>query len=202
MSSIEMPEKPAQQQVVVVEADEAETAQMIPTEVVMGTARPTYITAMMPAPGFVNATPGINRAVPISQWSSGVCSCFDDVNSLIESVFCHYCQASRQYNQITYGANTIEPWSCMLPLLTNIIIGAPVGSILMVWMLRNKLRARYQIVGSELDDCIVSTCVPQLALAQQYREMSLRGEWTSGACINEPYTISMPAVCVMGQVSH
>jgi Cys-rich protein (TIGR01571 family) len=145
------------------------------------------------APGYVRPNPLYQAPThPISFWSTSLCSCMDDVDSCVESTFCNRCQLSRQYNQITYGTNVIEPWTFMGSLAIDVFLGAPLTQWAFSWYLRNRVRARYQIAGDDLNDCIVTFFATMCSTAQIYREMSLRGEWSSGCCITKPFTLVAP----------
>eukprot|EP00331_Platyophrya_macrostoma_P005388 CAMPEP_0176432892 /NCGR_PEP_ID=MMETSP0127-20121128/15663_1 /TAXON_ID=938130 /ORGANISM="Platyophrya macrostoma, Strain WH" /LENGTH=180 /DNA_ID=CAMNT_0017815147 /DNA_START=111 /DNA_END=653 /DNA_ORIENTATION=+ len=155
------------------------------------------------APGYAYASNPFMYAVPVQPvtlWSSGICGFLDDVDSAVDSLFCARCQLSRQYNMITYGNNSIEPWTLFGPLIVDILIGMPVGATMFAWYLRNKVRARYQIAGDDFNDCMMSVFLPWCSISQVYREMSLRGEWPSGMCIKRPYTLLPPPQAEMGEL--
>jgi Cys-rich protein (TIGR01571 family) len=185
----QVPEKNAQQQVYQpVHQDDAtfhHQQQQHQQPYVMGTVAPGYV-----RPNAVYQLP----TQPISFWTTSLCSCMDDVDSGIESLFCNRCQMSRQYNVITYGINQVEPWTFLGSLVVDLFLGAPISAWAFTWYLRNRIRARYQIAGDDLNDCIVSSFANCCSTAQVYREMSLRGEWSAGCCIKAPFSLIAPPV--------
>jgi Cys-rich protein (TIGR01571 family) len=110
----------------------------------------------------------------------------------VENFFCFRCQLSRQYNQVTNGVNQIEPWTFMGSLVADMLMGLPITACLFTWYLRNRVRGRYQIVGDDFNDCMISLFCNPCSGCQVYREMSLRGEWPAGCCIHQPFQIRMP----------
>ncbi|CAH8676576.1 unnamed protein product [Schistosoma rodhaini] len=90
------------------------------------------------------------------EWSSGICSCFDDCESCLCAGFCFPCYLCHVYN--------ISNEACWLPLMG---IG--------VFPLRIKHRIKHNINGSILDDNFVTGCCPQLALCQLRRDMKFMG---------------------------
>lgn len=155
------------------------------------------------APGYSRPYPayftpqGAAAAIPVTLWSTGACSFMDDVDSAVESFFCGRCQMSRQYNQITYSSNKIEPWTFLGSLFVDVLLGAPLTAVAFAWYIRNRVRARYQIAGDDFNDCLMATFLPCCSIAQVYREMSVRGEWPSGACINQAYAVLPPPTMAM-----
>lgn len=139
-------------------------------------------------------------------WSSNIFDCLDDVNSAIEVTFCGPCQLSRQYNVITNGSRDIDALSLFGQFAGNILsamlhIPIGMGSVLLNYHVRTRLRQRYMLEGSAVSDALFSAFCTSCALCQQYREMSQRGEWTSGCCIDQPYQkFPPPSVTVMSAV--
>lgn len=181
-----IPELPEKQQPAEMQQMQQQQQQQ---QYVMGTVAPGYV---RPNQVYATAPPA-----PISFWSTSLCSCMDDSDSLVESLFCNRCQMSRQYNQITYGMNQIEPWTFIGSLAVDIFLGAPITAWAFSWYLRNRIRARYQIAGDDLNDCIVTFFATCCSTAQVYREMSLRGEWPLGCCISKPFALISPPVPTM-----
>lgn len=131
---------------------------------------------------------------PLSYWSTDSCDCSKDIKSSVDVLFCHYCQASRQYNVLTYGRREVEPLSCLGALGADICLGyfLHLGTFTIAWHLRQRLRKRYMIAGDDFSDCLHAFFLPHCVLCQNYREMSLRGEWPSGLCIDQPFQIFQP----------
>eukprot|EP00744_Colponema_vietnamica_P009732 GILI01013808.1.p1 GENE.GILI01013808.1~~GILI01013808.1.p1 ORF type:complete len:174 (+),score=21.21 GILI01013808.1:40-522(+) len=121
-----------------------------------------------------------NKPVQLGQWTTNLCDCCDDPTSCLEMVFCGRCQVSAQYGMLTQGRVGVEPMCCL------------------IMFYRSSIRRRYNIDGSDLEDCCLSFFCFQLAGSQHYREMSYRGIWPGGVCVT--YPIGAPQVQpMMGQ---
>jgi hypothetical protein len=66
-----------------------------------------------------------------------------------------------------------------------------------VSLLRKKTRLRYGIEGSIMGDFFASLFCEPCALAQQHREMALRGDWTSGEFVIRPFALRVLPVAQM-----
>lgn len=168
------------------------------TEAVVG-----VVATATPMTGEHNPLIGTVVLPAVQTWSSGLLDVLDDINSTVDATFCRFCQASRQYNVITYGSRDVEPWTMLGSLLMDIAFGQTLhlGTCLLNMHVRRRLRERYMIDGTGARDLMESFFCPCCSLAQQYREMSLRGEWPSGSCIQRPYErcvpLAAPPVIVM-----
>jgi Cys-rich protein (TIGR01571 family) len=135
----------------------------------------------------------------LSNWSTGLFQCRDEFSTFVEGVFCPYCQLSRQYNTLTTTQTDIDPATCLGAMgadaMASAIIGFGLGSFMFTYIMRNRLRQRYTIAGDELEDmCISAFCRP-CSVAQTHREMSRRGEWPNGTCVDQQ-TAHAPAAGV------
>ena len=131
------------------------------------------------------------QPLPTAPWGSNLCDWTKDINGCIEVTCCAPCQKSRQYNMMHYGKSDIEILTCLIPIAVDSCFGIPVLTTTLTWYLRNKVRARYQIVGDDLSDLMIAVCCGPCSTCQVYREMSYRGEWPTGCCL-KPYDIPQP----------
>ena len=146
-----------------------------------------------------------------TEFTTGVCSCCDDMESLVEVFFCQPCQQSRQYNMLKRSSPTIEPVTCIGSTVIDWLIrvgliaainstnGGAVGIIpiallffpwtqgLLAWHLRRKLEVKYRLRAESSEDAMVSVFAVPCAACQHYREMSVRGDWPRGCCITTPF---------------
>jgi Cys-rich protein (TIGR01571 family) len=140
------------------------------------------------------------------RWSTGLCDCADDMNSCMENLVCLHCQNSRQYNMLHYGSNKVHWLTAGMTLVGDLLalafIPTPVciGSACLNWHNRTFLRKRYSIEGNTVKDFFAAMCCMPCVTCQNYREMSVRDEWSSGCCLKEPFAIRQPLVLTMGEV--
>jgi Cys-rich protein (TIGR01571 family) len=168
---------------------------------VQGTVLPTYTQDSRqpngPPPTYAiqpqwNSAPQFQ--VPVSNWSTELLDCGNDINSCVDVLFCHYCQSARQYNMISYGKQGVEPWTCLGALVIDGCVGFHLGSFFLAWHIRQRIRLRYHIPSTDMKDCVESFfCVP-CVLCQHYREMSVRAEWPGGCIPSTPYVVPRPPV--------
>ncbi|CAH8567965.1 unnamed protein product [Schistosoma turkestanicum] len=111
--------------------------------------QPATVVLQQPQPVLVEPLRGHFLA---REWSSGICSCFDDFGSCFCGGFCFPCYLCHLYN--------ISKEACWLPLLG-------VG----VFPLRIKYRVKNNITGSLIDDHCMTCCCPSLVLCQLRRDM-------------------------------
>ncbi|XP_046855593.1 placenta-specific gene 8 protein-like [Xenia sp. Carnegie-2017] len=117
-------------------------------------------------PGFMQQQSTNNTTVVIQQqpqqvviqgprdWSTGLCSCFDDLAGCLIGFLCpyiHWCIVSSKAGECCCAG-------CC----------CPVG-------LRAKIRTRHNIAGSLLEDCCVICCCWPLAMCQMEREINNNG---------------------------
>ena len=124
-------------------------------------------------------------------WTTGLCDCCVDKRGCAEATFCGTCQLTRQFNFVLYGRNDCDPLMWSATLCMNVLAGHfPAATVAQAWFVRAQLRQRYGISGDVMSDIVTALFCGHCAIAQQYREMSIRGEWTSGFCVNEPFTMA------------
>uniref|UniRef100_A0A7S1MCK7 Uncharacterized protein n=1 Tax=Neobodo designis TaxID=312471 RepID=A0A7S1MCK7_NEODS len=152
------------------------------------------------------AAQGAN-VTPMTTWTTDLCACFQHPGSVLDALFCPWCMMSRQYNVITTGDNSIHWPSCLASSGADVLgaatIGVGVGSWFFAYLTRNRIRQRYQVIGDELTDVLASGFCHCCVLSQNFREMSVRGEYPGGTCCGtEPFALVAPGVPVMGGVQH
>jgi Cys-rich protein (TIGR01571 family) len=156
----------------------------------------------------VNATPvfvvnnGQTGNVQIrAPWATGILQCFDDVDGTLEGMFCSWCQNSRQYNLMTHDQKEVMWWPALGSLGLDICFGfgLHIGTFLLTLQVRQQIRHRFNIDGTDAGDCLAAFFIPKLATCQQYRELSNRGLWTGGYCVSEPFAVrEAPQPMTMG----
>lgn len=137
----------------------------------------------------------------MSVWSTDVLGCFKHMPSMLDAMFCPHCQLSRQYNKYMTGDNSINWGACLSSFGADLagvaLCGVAVGSWAFAYIVRNRLRQRYSIVGDELSDILLSFFCHCCVVSQNFREMSVRGEFPSGSCcVDEPFSLMAPGVPV------
>lgn len=99
----------------------------------------------------------------MSDWSSGLCGCFENVGICIKAYFCP-CIVAGQLGE-ALGEGCFYHGFCSLMGPIGIYCGA---------QNRGKLRAMYQIPGTFVNDCLVHWCCPVCSYAQEAREIASR----------------------------
>jgi Cys-rich protein (TIGR01571 family) len=158
-------------------------------------AAPTVVYSDQPMTPAVYAAS--QQVVP---WRTGVLRCSEDAPSCTEGLLCMYCQNSRQFNMTKYGANELEPMSCLIPLIADAICGVCVGSFFMTWHLRRVVRQRYAIEGSDCGDAATALLCLPCSVCQVHREMSVHNEWPAGFCVSRPFMLPPPSAPPQAQV--
>jgi Cys-rich protein (TIGR01571 family) len=131
------------------------------------------------------------------RWRTGLTPVFRDFQQCVEASCCCYCQAARQRDVVLGGRGDVRALPCVLPFAFDVAAGYGAGTLAMVWWLRTRLRARYNIAGSVAMDGVHSAFCTMCVLAQHYREMSLRGECPGAHCIPIPYGAQQPGFATM-----
>lgn len=149
-------------------------------------AQPEDKVPLAPSPGV--PVPDTFAQQPLTPWSTELWECFHDMPSCVENTLpIWWFQSSRQYNILSNDKEGIEPMSCLVSFGADVLIGGNLGSFILAWHLRRRIRGRYNIQGSDVADCLVSYfCLP-CVVCQNYREMSVRGEWPGGFCASSPF---------------
>lgn len=116
-------------------------------------------------------------------WQTHLCSCCAEPAICVESLCCPHCQIGRQQNMLTKGEAGMH-WECVRTLLLDFI---SCGLCLVCYNVeqRNLMAINYGIrddVGCLVNGCCKTLwCVP-CAIAQQHREMIIRGQNPGGCC--------------------
>lgn len=105
---------------------------------------------------------------PPSEWQNSLCGCCDDCGSCIVSFIFPCVQYGQNRALLTNG-------SCV----GDCICYALLAPFALSWCLgcseRAQVRAKYNIIGGQCDDCCAHFFCTPCALAQEYREMNQRG---------------------------
>ncbi|PAA68315.1 hypothetical protein BOX15_Mlig028285g1 [Macrostomum lignano] len=94
------------------------------------------------------------------QWNSGLCSCFEDVGGCCLTYFCGPCE-------LCCCVSERMGEQCCTPICLGCL-----GSSVTLIAYRVKLRARYNIQGSILDDCCTTVCCASCMQCQLKRELN------------------------------
>eukprot|EP01102_Stenamoeba_stenopodia_P009926 TRINITY_DN2950_c0_g2_i2.p1 TRINITY_DN2950_c0_g2~~TRINITY_DN2950_c0_g2_i2.p1 ORF type:complete len:118 (+),score=4.34 TRINITY_DN2950_c0_g2_i2:225-578(+) len=105
----------------------------------------------------------------MAEWDTGLLECFDDCDVCYVSTFCPICQVAYQRASVSESAvswrdylyATVCPiWSCVVT--------------------RSEIRGKYGIKGSLFSDLVAILCCSFCGLAQQTRQLYLRGQTPAG----------------------
>lgn len=131
-----------------------------------------------------------NYAPQMSDWSTGLFDCHNDISGSLEICCCNMCQLSRQYSMLKYKNPEINVEMCIFILFLNSLF-LPYGSLLTTFKIRNLLQEKYNFDRNDFGKDIISAilCLPCM-MCQNYREMSIRNEWTGGFIVSRPYVIN------------
>ncbi|PWZ52595.1 Cell number regulator 7 [Zea mays] len=142
-------------------------------------AKPTVATASEPVTGMAAppvtgipiSSPG--PAVAASQWSSGLCACFDDCGLCCMTCWCPCVTFGRIAEVVDRGATSCAAAGAIYTLL------ACFTGFQCHWIYsctyRSKMRAQLGLPDVGCCDCCVHFCCEPCALCQQYRELRARG---------------------------
>lgn len=125
------------------------------------------------------------------QWSSGLFSCTDDVSSCAESAFCFYCQLGHQYDVVRAGRPQMNVGVCMGACMLDLCCAFGLAGTCFNYNVRERIRTMYAIQGDSMGDCLTAWCCGPCAQCQQYRELTLRGMWPGGICVERPAGVQM-----------
>merc|ERR1712150_35307 len=95
---------------------------------------------------------------PLGDWNNGLCGCFNNLGNCCCGCWCGPCQMGQNGERLDEGY-----WLCCLA--TWIVPCIP------IFMLRQKIRERYGIEGSDLGDVAVSVCCGCCASVQIANEL-------------------------------
>ena len=133
--------------------------------------------------------PGFAHAFPVERngtWSTDFCDCAQDTPSCCDVFFCTWCHSGYQYGMMSTGQQHMHPAMCLGTALCDFLTGF--GTIVGALVLRSAIRERYGIKGNDFEDILLAFCCPACTLCQNYREMSVRGQWPGGICVSAPYS--------------
>jgi len=124
-------------------------------------------------------------------WTTGLFDCHKDVSGTLEICFCHMCQLSRQYSMIKYKSPEINVEMCAFILFMDLLF-LPLGTMLTTMKIHNILQDKYNFDKTDFarDISSIIFCTP-CVICQNYREMSIRNEWTGGFIVSRPYTVQV-----------
>mmetsp|Transcript_7233 Transcript_7233/g.22661 ORF Transcript_7233/g.22661 Transcript_7233/m.22661 type:complete len:216 (-) Transcript_7233:169-816(-) len=140
------------------------------------TAPPHTTTVEIAAPPANDTSAGSDR-----QWTTGLHQFYRHPKSCIDAVLCYHCHASRQYNMLEHGRPGMHWPMCMASTAAD--VAAPLmdvnclcGSFFVTVLNRRRVREKYRIAGSDLNDAVTVLFCHYCANAQHYRELAAHGD--------------------------
>eukprot|EP01084_Bolivina_argentea_P117541 208727_1 len=127
------------------------------------------------------------------RWTTGVSECCQDCSSCWESFLCTPCQMGYQYGFVEKKMRHCSLAMCLMATCLPCVAAQD---------LRFKIRSMYGIKGNCCTDCMPAWCCTPCVVSQNYREISVRGQWSGGVLICSPFVRYFPAPNpspVMGQ---
>jgi len=115
----------------------------------------------------------------MENWDTGVCDCFEDMRVCMGTIFCAVCQLSIQ--RATLENRDTQYLDCLLTLL------CPFCCLLKT---RTALRDKYNLSGSIVQDTLISLWCGPCAVAQQSRQMELKGDSPSSVFMQRDFKIA------------
>lgn len=159
--------------------------------------------------------PPAHEPPAIEPWTTGICGCFEDMESCRMGLFCPCVLFGRNVERIVEGKTQwTEPCTChfffveggmALAAATGFIHGVDtsliVEGLICTWMLcgtltsnyRLTLQKKYHLQDSPCDPCWVHCCMHWCAICQEHREMNGRLEDVEmpATIVNPPATQEM-----------
>ena len=127
-------------------------------------------------------TSAVPERNPAASWSTGLMGCCSDAGSCCEVAMAEPCQQATQYNLLTHGRDAVH-WPVCLGVFALDILGMaatclPItfGSAALTFELRQRLRAKYGLAGSDIEDALASIFCAECSACQNMREMKLNGD--------------------------
>jgi Cys-rich protein (TIGR01571 family) len=116
-------------------------------------------------------------------FNTGLCDCFNDFNSVLDTYCCTYCIIAREYNMV---ANGVRDFNCMCCF--GMFLCGGLGLLAGSFLTRTKAVERLMIQEDGCTVCLYSVFCLGCSTCQIYRELSMRGMWPGGSCcITAPY---------------
>lgn len=113
------------------------------------------------------------------KWSSGLFDCYDDNQSCLETIFCHHCQMSRQYNKLKFNNQNVNYELCAFLVFLDVIF-MNIGTLLASMKIRNMIHQNYNIYETDIvNELIINIFCTSCSICQIEREMKCRGEFFS-----------------------
>ncbi|GJN94256.1 hypothetical protein Rhopal_007330-T1 [Rhodotorula paludigena] len=151
-----------------------------------GAAAPVYQQPMA-APGMVADAPPAHNAAPAGQpreWSTGMCSCGDDVGGFCLACWCPcitYGQYKARFDSLRQTGRALpkeQNETCNTPALLYLAVHCMTSAgWVFDFITRGEIRQRYNIEGGACGDCLRSCC----CIPQHHRELRIEEEQQWGA---------------------
>ena len=121
-----------------------------------------------------------------NDFSTGLCDCGLDVTSCVETCFCPYCQLSAQYNMVSSGQSGVHALACCGMCCLDSCFCFGIAWLAMNCYVRCEVRKKYAIPSADCEDFCCGIFFPGCMTCQNYRELSIRGNWPGGLCVSPP----------------
>jgi len=110
----------------------------------------------------------------MGDWDTGIFDCFSDIKILLISWLCGTCN-------IAYQKAAIEGHECGIGDLIPVLF---CGICCMV-QVRGKIREKYGIDGTLINDILMSLCCGICAISQQTRQLDMKGAKPAGCFMDK-----------------
>ena len=131
-------------------------------------------------------------------WQSGLCAWTEDCSSCIDSMMFPYCLNGASKYKITRNAQGVDCFTVCCPMVGDYLGGGGFCLGLFTCLTRRALVERYRIVEGSCESCCTAFCCPFCSIAQQQREMMMRGEFSGGIFYRPPPPMLPTAAGIIG----
>eukprot|EP01059_Diplonema_ambulator_P002139 TRINITY_DN11770_c0_g1_i1.p1 TRINITY_DN11770_c0_g1~~TRINITY_DN11770_c0_g1_i1.p1 ORF type:complete len:178 (+),score=23.92 TRINITY_DN11770_c0_g1_i1:24-536(+) len=136
-----------------------------------------------------------------SPWGYGICECFSDCGIFCDVYWCSCCMAGNLFEAVVNNEPRTPnyPMSCLMVMggfFSWFLGGTAVFPLCCgIMYIRNKMRDKYYIKGSILEDCLCSLCCGLCVMCQLVKESS-RHNMNPGHICCGPSKVYAPPVAV------
>ena len=132
---------------------------------------------------------GVAMTPPRFVWSTETFDCMKDNDSCIEGWCCLHCQLSRQYNMEHFGVRDLHLPFCLAASFLDGCTGSCIGAAVLSFVVRYEYIQKLGFEHDMVHEVVMNGCCVPCATCQTYREMTVRGQWPGGCCIDTPPAI-------------
>lgn len=135
-----------------------------------------------------------------NDYNTGLFQCTDDYPSLFDGLFCPWCMLSAEMNMMLLRKPGVHLVTTAQMIVMDICFCGFASSSASV-AVRSKIRELFQLSESPAAGCLIGCFLRHCSMCQVYRELSIRGFWPEGVCVDKPYKkpgLVAPSVAEMG----